>query len=273
NWFLRTAAVFSTTTAVSWYLSILIHIVTYGVAAGIFYLVGAHLDVFQDDRLLQATLGEEDVIDDAAQLIVMKGMPTNNVAHESTLEQAANSLQTRENGWIDSNSIDLMSSASTAAGEQVDEDVTGVLLKIPESGLAVTRGSFTAWTVPENPTPYTSYQIIIEYRLPDDVKRIYLSDIRGTIRGTDGHEQKIPYDDNYAYAAVVNGQPVKSSSQTVKPVNHKIQLIVQVPGATKALVQDTIKIRSNKLRESQELILTFRKFDSDIRKEQDDSDR
>ncbi|MCA9063228.1 MAG: hypothetical protein KDA96_09215 [Planctomycetaceae bacterium] len=260
SWFLRTATVLSSSVALSWYLSVAIHLAGYTVGSVLFYMLGMHLQFFTDDTPLRATLGDEEVVDDSARLVVMQSMPRTEVEYQSAIERAANSLRAIENGLIDTNSIDLMSSAeSSGSPEVMDEDLAG-LLRVPEGGLAVTKGSFTAWTEPTNPTPFTPYKIIIEYRLPEDVKKIYLSDLKGTIRGTDGHEQNIPYDERVGAAVYANGERVRSNSQVIKLVNQKLQLVVTVPGAEKELVTDTIRIQSRRLKESQKLELVFQEF-------------
>lgn len=79
------------------------------------------------------------------------------------------------------------------------------LLKVPVDGLAVTKGSFTAFTIPAAPKPRQAYSIVIEVKLPDDVEEYRVSDLSGKVRGTDGYEQKLPYDTRTPGAA---GYPV-----------------------------------------------------------------
>jgi hypothetical protein len=57
---------------------------------------------------------------------------------------------------------------------------------------AVTKGSFTAWTVPEDPEPGQDYVIVIEIKLPEKVRRYPLKDLSGMVVGTDGWRQAIP---------------------------------------------------------------------------------
>jgi hypothetical protein len=133
------------------------------------------------------------------------------------------------------------------------------MFTIPDSGLAVTKGSFTAWTEPSQPAPGQNYLIIIQIRLPDDVSRYRLSDLGGEIRGTDRYRQSIPFDKDKPMASGVSTadglRPVRQS-ESVSVVDNKVQLAIRVPGASR-LVRDTIRIRSKRLREEQELILVF----------------
>ncbi|HAD58387.1 MAG TPA: hypothetical protein DCG12_04015, partial [Planctomycetaceae bacterium] len=127
--------------------------------------------------------------------------------------------------------------------------------------LAVTKGSFTAWTIPARPRPGENYQIIIEVKLKEGTPRYRLSDLIGTVKGTDGFSQKLPYDKSARRPSMfMNQNNVLQAIQekTVAPVrNNKVQLIVEIPGAG-ADIQDTINIRSRRLRESQTLMIVFK---------------
>jgi hypothetical protein len=112
--------------------------------------------------------------------------------------------------------------------------------RMPEQGKAVTKGSFTAWTVPEDPAPGQNYLIVIQIKLPENVKRYPRKDLSGMVIGTDGYHQKIPpHEHGYL--------PVE---------DHETQLVVIVPGAAR-LVKDTIEIRSKLLDEQQRLAIEF----------------
>jgi len=111
----------------------------------------------------------------------------------------------------------------------------------PASGKVVTKGNFTAWTVPEDPAPREDYRIIIQIKLPKKLRRYPLWDLLGRIVGTDGYIQEFPeYHKTYL--------PVK---------DNQAQLVVLVPGAER-LVRDTIEVRSLKiLKEKQTLNIEF----------------
>ena len=142
------------------------------------------------------------------------------------------------------------------------DDGGGILLKVPEAGFAVTKGSFTAFTIPANPEPLKPYRIVIEVRLPGDVNKYRVNDLKGEVIGTDGYKQFLPYDKampSAARAPAANGREViLTSSSSIDVIKNRVQIIIVVPGA-RNLVKDRIKIRSRRLREEQELTLTFGK--------------
>ena len=105
---------------------------------------------------------------------------------------------------------------------------------------AVTKGSFTVWTVPEDPEPGQDYVIVIEIKLPEKVQRYPLKDLSGMVVGTDGWRQAIP----------------GKSQGFARVVDHRTQLEIRVPGAPR-LVRDTIRIRSRILKEQQVLTIVF----------------
>lgn len=122
-------------------------------------------------------------------------------------------------------------------------DGMGNGLRKPVGKNAVTEGSFTVWTEPEDPAPGEGYLILIEVKLPDKVRRYPRSDLTGMVTGTDGWRQPLPG----------NASPV----QPYLPVDENtVQLQVAVPGAGR-LVQDTVQIRSRMLKEEQVLRIVF----------------
>jgi hypothetical protein len=209
---------------------------------------------------LQATLGDEDILGDQAAFEFIADISDQFEKPTSSLEQLAAELQRSENGTLLAAQDDVWKSILGSKENDPTEDGSGVLLKVPESGLAVTKGSFTAFTIPANPKPREVYSIVIEVRLPDDVKEFRVSDLVGEVRGSDKYVQKIPYDKDAPYAAgypVENaGIKVLTSSSVLNVEKNRVQIIVKVPGAAR-MVKDVIKIRSRKLKEEQELTLVF----------------
>jgi hypothetical protein len=109
-----------------------------------------------------------------------------------------------------------------------------------KGGNVVIKGSFTAWTIPEDPLPGQSYLIIVQVKLPKKVRRYRRRDLSGLVVGTDGYRQPIP--------GIRRGYlPMK---------DHQAQLVIQVPGAAR-LVEDTINVRSKMLKEKQTLKIVF----------------
>ncbi len=107
-------------------------------------------------------------------------------------------------------------------------------------GNAVTAGSFTVWTIPEDPLPFQNYQIVIQIKMKDNRKTYPINDVSGRVIGTDTYTQEIP-----------------GGRRGVLPVvNKHVRFSVYVPGAAN-LVEDTILIRSQLLNESQSIKIVF----------------
>lgn len=140
--------------------------------------------------------------------------------------------------------LNLDESLAKALGQQDGGELPGsggqLQFSMPKSGKAVRKGSFTAWTVPEDPKPGESYLIIIQIQLPSATRRYPRSDLSGMVIGTDGYEQVIP-ESAAGYLPVHDGMT---------------QLVVKVPGAY-ALVRDSIRIESKLLKEKQSLEIVF----------------
>ncbi|MCC7419996.1 MAG: hypothetical protein IT428_06945 [Planctomycetaceae bacterium] len=122
-------------------------------------------------------------------------------------------------------------------------DGKGLPFAMPGSGGKVTmKGSFTAWTVPEDPKPEEDYTIVIQIKLPPGVKKIPKRDLEGSIvEGTDKYRLHIP----------------TPRMPTFLPVSGEFaQLVVPVPGA-RSLVRDRITVKSRMLKEIQTLEIEF----------------
>lgn len=247
------------TTAVSYYLSTVLHLVAYAVAAVVFASVSELWEADEDVTPIRASLDETDREADQPQFEVVQPMDLGQSQGESQVQQLSNSLRAVENGLVDTLDRDLL--PSVLKGEADDGDGEGeFLFRIPESGLAVTKGSFTVWTSPEHPTPRRPYRIIIEVKLKEGVRMYRPSDLSGYVIGSDSYRQKIPFDSqkpNNSFFSNEEQQLEKLSlRKPIKIRNNKVQLVIEVPGAER-LVKDIIQIRSRRLREQQELELVF----------------
>lgn len=255
-------AALTSASAVSFFSSATFHLLMIGTVAVVSPLLGLNwlLPTEETQPPLQAALGDEDIMDDAAAFEFIADISDQFEKPTSSLEQLAAELQRSENGTLLTAQDDVWKSILGSKENDPAEDGSGVLLKVPESGLAVTKGSFTAFTIPANPKPREVYSIVIEVRLPDDVKEFRVSDLVGEVRGSDKYVQKIPYDKDAPYAAgypVENaGIKVLNNSTVLQVEKNRVQIIVKVPGAAR-MVKDVIKIRSRKLKEEQELTLVF----------------
>lgn len=144
-----------------------------------------------------------------------------------------------------------------------------------EPGNRQTRGSFTVWTEPEAPAANQPYFIYIEMRVPRNVRRLNITDLSGTISGTDNYLAEIPSGKGYTVASPGRQTATADSRvQGYRPATDDyVQIFggrglietedgiarirVQVPGARMPAIRDTIRIRSKLLREEQTLEIEF----------------
>lgn len=252
--------------ALSWMSSATFHLIILGLLILAYHLSGIALQQPAENEQISTmgALGDENVVDDlpmfefgggaSAELEIPAG------GGDDVALQISEQLKKISGGMngIAGKEIwnGLLGTDTAGAGG----DGTGVLLKVPKFGLAVTKGSFTAFTIPANPKPRQSYTIVIEIRVANDVKKFRVSDLTGQVRGSDGYVQKLPFDSRTPSAS---GYP--SENDTIKTldnstvldvVNNRVQLVIKVPGAAQ-LVKDEIRIHSKKLREAQVLKLVF----------------
>jgi len=148
--------------------------------------------------------------------------------------------------------------AGLSDSEEVDRDFK---FSMPTSGKAVTKGSFTVWTDPEDPEPRQEYDIIIQIKLPKRVKRYRSSDLSGSVRGSDKFYQVIPWDPKAPKSPRFPGRRGKLKflkKNGYLPIKIGLtQLVIRIPGALKAQVEDEIEIHSETLKEKQTLKIVF----------------
>lgn len=138
-------------------------------------------------------------------------------------------------------------------------DGEGFLFKMPKGGKAVAKGSFSAWTVPQDPGPGEDYMIVIRIKLPPETKFYRVSDLAGAVQGSDSYALKIPFDKEHPERNVTErkGKVVPLKLTDYLPiVEQHVQMMVKVPGAQQN-VRDKIEIRSKLLKENQQLELVF----------------
>lgn len=161
---------------------------------------------------------------------------------------------------LTSNASELMSQAGSGEGQGGDAG-SGFKFRIPEGGKAVSAGSFTAWTVPEDPKPGQDYMIVIRIKVPKGTTSYRVSDLSGQIVGTDGYTLTVPVDRNPSRADRTKTErsgrlvPVKSRDR-LRVVEGHVQLMVDVPGAA-SLTRDSIRLKSKLLKEEQKLEIVF----------------
>ena len=139
----------------------------------------------------------------------------------------------------------------------------------------MTAGSFAAWTIPqgldnngrrirerdgkpgepgESPLAGERYLIVIRIKLPSNRATYSLSDLSGSVIGTDKYRQVIP---EGVYVMMKDGRlekPPRHGKLDVK--DRMIEIAMQVPGAERQ-VKDTIEVKSKLLNESQKMTLEF----------------
>ena len=130
---------------------------------------------------LQAALGDEDILDESAKFDLAAEIRTDLETPSNSLEQLAQQLQRSDAAWLKSTTDDVWNNVPAGDPEDPHAAGAGVLLKVPASGLAVTKGSFTAFTIPAQPKPRESYKIVIEVRLPENVRKYRVSDLSGEV--------------------------------------------------------------------------------------------
>lgn len=257
------AAILTSTAAVGFFSSLTFHLLLLGFAILVTHLLGVNwMPPSEDESRVMGSLGDEDVFDDMAkfELVGELGKELEIPAGVGSVQQMAQHLQQSDSGRLKMTVEGAWNNIPGAEAGPGGAGGTGFLLKVPKSGLAVTKGNFTAFTIPANPKPRETYSIVIEVRLPDDVKQYRVSDLSGEVRGSDSYSQKIPYDKRTPFASGFPGENETinrlEANTVLDVVGNRVQIIIKVPGADR-LVKDVIRVRSKKLKEEQELTLVF----------------
>ncbi len=129
----------------------------------------------------------------------------------------------------------LVSESPVTSGSGSSTSGTGV--RPPGTANAVTKGSFTAWTVPADPKPREDYLVIILVQVPDRIRKYSKEDLSGFLEGDDGYETPIGNFTGKGFPKQFYGQFDDKARR----------LVIRVPGAA-AKVRDTVQIRSKVLR-------------------------
>lgn len=140
---------------------------------------------------------------------------------------------------------DSLAALSTNALSSAESAKPGHIAKAAKVGPkmprnAVTAGSFSVWTEPENPDPGEPYKIVVQIRVPNDTDQYPVTDLDGVVVGSDGYQKMIP-------GNVRGFLPVE---------NGHVRFEVHIVSADEN-VQDTVFVRSKVLREAQKLQLRF----------------
>ena len=188
--------------AFGYYLSAVVHIVAYATMALIFAYFASPWSDEPDVPAIRASLDDFDRADDLPQFEEVGKIDLGSPSSQTNIQKLNTLIQESNDAKVKSALQDMLPSLdainATGVGGQSDDD--SFKFRVPASGFAVTKGSFTAWTVPEAPEPGQTYRIVIQVKLPDKVKTYRLSDLIGKVTGTDDYVQKIPYDSSKRFA-------------------------------------------------------------------------
>ncbi len=110
---------------------------------------------------------------------------------------------------------------------------------------AIVKGSFSVWATPSRPAQGEDYIIHIQIKLPSQTMNYYRNDLSGTLIGTDGYSQTINHPKYFMMQrfTYVTGSP-------------SAEFAMLIPGAASG-VNDTIKVTSKLLNESQDISVRF----------------
>jgi len=135
----------------------------------------------------------------------------------------------------------VLGATGSTGGDGVGEGAgAGMGRNVRPPSTAITKGSFTVWTEPRDPNPGQNYEIVIQVKLPTKITKYNLRDLTGTVTGSDRYFKRIEY---------------KSGDK--RPVTEGVvQVRIPIPGAAQ-LVRDTIKVRSEVLKEEQVIEIVF----------------
>ena len=262
----RLAEILLGANAISYYCSLLIHFVALGVTVLVLWSLDALLivEIFEQRFAVEAALADEDIDDDVPKFEKVADIEIQTAGGRLVQSNlASNAAFSPLGSEMAPSEISSLAGLGDGIGDE-EGDGVGFKFKMPKDGQAVTKGSFTAWTVPQKPLEGQPYRIVIEVRLPKRVRVYRSSDLSGKVVGTDGYTQFVPFDRNKPTATyTTKGDDVEIIRMSSKlPLhNHIAQIVVRVPGAAR-LVRDTIVIRSRRLKEEQTLQLVFKAPDS-----------
>lgn len=212
-----------------------------------------------DNEAISMIMGEENVLPTFEEVDMSFETAGGEVTTAPQLQKVE--LQSLESA-LQNDFNDMLTPAGSGEGTGGGEGF-GLAFKMPSSGQAVTKGSFTAWTVPKDPRPGQDYKIVIQIRVPETVRRYRIADLSGRVIGTDKYTLDIPYENQFnRYGTKIQKSTRSEKLEFVKKgdyarvVDNQVQVIVDVEGA-KQLVQDTIEVKSRMLKEEQKLEIVF----------------
>lgn len=236
--------------AIAVYFSFVFHLAALGITLLVLWLLNIlYLPVpFKTQDPIRASLADMTILDEEP---LIEAMPLEVIEAEAVQSPEDVSASVSE----DDLSLDVANIVDdAAAGSEEAKGTEGTSTFLPRGANAITKGSFTAWTNVQSPKEGEPYAIIIEIKLPPDIKSYRLRDLKGMVIGTDRYKQTIPG----KTTTVRVGERVMhiDKNRRIPVRGNKVQIIVRVPGAQRGVVDD-VTIRSSLLRERQEIQLKF----------------
>lgn len=244
--------------AIGLYLSFVLHLLALMLLLGVLKILGwYYFDTYKPVDPIRAALSDETVLDDEPFLQPVMELQSASSAETEFPEDAALAVT----GKPDKDALEAVSILDRMAGSESNVGRDGSEMWIPRGSNAVTKGSFTGWTMPEQPPQGVPYAIVLEVKLPDGSPQYKLTDLSGKVIGSDGYDQFLPWDKRdhrrtWPYRRKDNRLFKVKRSDRIKVENNKVQVVIKVPGAEEK-VRDVITIRSERLKEEQTLTLTF----------------
>lgn len=222
---------------------------SYGISIGMHLMVGLMLSlvVFHEEvvnlgiNTLMAVQGEDAAVEALDETTVFEvdasgGQTSDNLDTMLAASAVSNALGP-SSLTIPENIGGVSKGEGNGKGDEIGDGLDVGGYKMPEGGKAVNKGSFTAWTVPEDPKPGEDYKIVIQVKYKKRNLKIPKGDITGSVIGTDRFRLMIS----------------PSTSEVIAEAN---QVVIYVPGAA-ARVRDTIRVYSAVLKENQRLEIVF----------------
>ncbi|MCA8988809.1 MAG: hypothetical protein KDA78_14260 [Planctomycetaceae bacterium] len=170
-------------------------------------------------------------------------VPAGDISQNQLMESAINIEHSTPDAQPVTRSVE--DSLDSLLNKEGDQGAGGSLLVVPPNTKTFSKGSFTVWTVPNDPKPGQDYKIMILVKLPSRVERYRATDLAGIVIGTDGYRQPIP-------------GPELRRGNVYLPIEKQQVLFppIEVPGAA-SRVRDTIEVRSTTLKEQQRIQIEF----------------
>ncbi|MFK7818605.1 MAG: hypothetical protein AB8G99_07795 [Planctomycetaceae bacterium] len=241
--------------ALAVYFSFLFHALVLGAVLLVLWLLDMfYLQDYTPVDPIRAALADETVLDEDPLTETLPLEITTAQTMEIQEDSAVSIAQA-----ISEQSLESAQVMDMVSGSKGNDGEAGLSVWLPKGGNAVTKGSFTAWTDPENPKEGQKYYIIIEVKLPARVKIYRLTDLSGRVVGSDNYRQTLPWDSTRGTwpSMFKDGRSYRvRRTQRIRVKENKIQTRVEVPGAANKVL-DIITIRSDTLKEEQTIELRF----------------